>query len=357
MSVLKDVEGRLTEAESQAADLIRRLEGLKALEQSLGNAVQGLDKTSANIGEFASEAGTAAKSLNDTLETLRQAVEILRRSDPAKIHEELTKIGAQLESAAAQAAKIEADSAEFQKRLLSQLSDTTEKLAAEIRSAQEAAVGAIIQRLGEQLKDIAGQAAKIETGNAEFQDRLLAELSGVSEKLAAEIRSTQETASGAIIQKLGEQLKDIAGQAAKIETGNAEFQDRLLAELSGVSEKLATEIRSTQETAAGAIIQRLGEQLKGIAAQAAKIETGNAEFQKRLGSELSGVSEKLAAEIRSAQEATAGAVKTSRQETRAAIEDAQREQSEAIKSVKAIGSITLVLVLVFVCAWVYCCLK
>ena len=186
---------------------------------------------------------------------------------------------------------------------------------------------------------------------------MLAELSGISEKLAAEIRSAQETAVGAIIQRLGEQLKGIAAQAAKIETGNAEFQDRLLAELSGISEKLTTEIRSTQETAAGAIIQRLGEQLKGIAAQAAKIEADSAEFKKRLLSQLSDTAEKLAAEIRSAQEATAGVVKTGRQETRAAIEDAQREQSEAIKSVKAIGSITLVLVLVLVCAWVYSFLK
>lgn len=137
MSVLKDVEGRLTEAESQAADLIRRLEGLKSLEQSLGAAVQGLDKASANIGEFASEAGTAAKSLNETLAALRQAVEILQRSDPAKIHEELTKIGAQLESAAAQAAKVEAGNAEFQDRLLSEISGISEKLTAEIRNARE----------------------------------------------------------------------------------------------------------------------------------------------------------------------------------------------------------------------------
>ncbi len=137
MSVLKDVEGRLTEAESQAADLIRRLEGLKSLEQSLGAAVQGLDKASANIGEFASEAGTAAKSLNETLAALRQAVEILQRSDPAKIHEELTKIGAQLESAAEQAAQVEAGNAEFQNRLLSELSDISGKLTAETRNDRE----------------------------------------------------------------------------------------------------------------------------------------------------------------------------------------------------------------------------
>ncbi len=139
MSVLKDVEKRLVEAEQGVTDLVRRLERLGSLEQSLDAAGRGLGETSANIDKFATEAETAAKSLNEVLATLRQAVEFLQRSDPAQTHEAITKIGAQLESVSGQAAKIESVAAELRERFLSDIPEVSETLATEIKNARDTA--------------------------------------------------------------------------------------------------------------------------------------------------------------------------------------------------------------------------
>ena len=87
---------RLRETERRAGEVVRNLEQLDSLQQSLDNAGQGLETANANIVSLAAATTTAVQSLNETLVAFRDAVDVIRQSDPAVVRETLARIEAEI---------------------------------------------------------------------------------------------------------------------------------------------------------------------------------------------------------------------------------------------------------------------
>ena len=96
MDIMEDLQERLNETERRAIEVVRRLEELDALQQSLANAGRGLGEASDNVSALAAATRTAIESLNSTLITFREAVEVFQRSDPGLVREKLAGIEEEL---------------------------------------------------------------------------------------------------------------------------------------------------------------------------------------------------------------------------------------------------------------------
>ena len=87
MDVMEELMDRLVETERRAMEVIRRLDRLDSVQQSLVDAGRGLGEASANITDLAAGTREAVESLNSALASFREAVEVLHRSDPAQARE------------------------------------------------------------------------------------------------------------------------------------------------------------------------------------------------------------------------------------------------------------------------------
>ena len=96
MDVMDDIHERLRETERRAGEVVRHLEQLGSLQQSLDSAGQGLENANTNIASLAAATTTAVESLNETLVAFREAVEVIRQSGPAAVRDTLARIEAEI---------------------------------------------------------------------------------------------------------------------------------------------------------------------------------------------------------------------------------------------------------------------
>ena len=99
MSVLPELEKRLSDSEGRIAALIQNLEDHAGLEQSLRTASGGLRDASVEVKLLAESIRTAIESLTIVLASFRDAVEILRQADPARATEAIARIEEKLGNA------------------------------------------------------------------------------------------------------------------------------------------------------------------------------------------------------------------------------------------------------------------
>ena len=99
MSVMSELEKRLTENEKRIGALLQHLEVHVELEESLRNAGSGLSQANDEVRQLAESARAATQSLADVLAVFREAVEILRRSDPTRTAEAVAEVEERIKSA------------------------------------------------------------------------------------------------------------------------------------------------------------------------------------------------------------------------------------------------------------------
>ena len=99
MSVLPELEQRLSDIEKRIAALLQHLEDHAILEQSLRDAGSGLNDASQEVKRLAESTKIAYQNLAGALASFTDAAKFLRRSDPVKLTEAVASIREQLNNA------------------------------------------------------------------------------------------------------------------------------------------------------------------------------------------------------------------------------------------------------------------
>ena len=96
VTAMTELNEQMTRIENQIATLLEKLENQRSLEDSLGEADEGLRAASDSVGRLAESNRATAESLTNILAEFQSAIELLEKADPGRAAEAISELEQQL---------------------------------------------------------------------------------------------------------------------------------------------------------------------------------------------------------------------------------------------------------------------